>query len=68
MKCKYCENEAVYELNTKTGVLNVCEECDKDFTICQVCGDIIPVEEARFLNDEDDRKTCYDCVPIRDDE
>jgi len=64
MKCSYCGKEAVYELETSSGIINVCEECDEDFTICNVCGLIVDVEEARFLNDADERKTCYECIPI----
>jgi len=63
MKCSYCGKEAVYELETSSGIINVCEECDEDFTICNVCGLIVDVEEARFLNDADERKTCYECIP-----
>ena len=64
MKCNYCEKEAVYEFETSNGVVNVCEDCDEDFTICNVCGLIVPIEDAMFLNSTDERKTCYECAPI----
>lgn len=67
MKCNYCEEEAVYELDTVDGIVHVCEACDEKFTVCKLCGEIVPVDEARFLFDEDDRKTCFDCMPMWSD-
>lgn len=69
-KCKYCEREAVYDLDTHEGVVHLCENCDEDFTLCHMCRKAVLVEDARFLNDVDDRKTCYECVPpdLDDDE
>lgn len=69
-KCQYCDQEAVYALETHEGIVFVCEDCDEDFAVCHICGMVVPVEDARFLNDVDDRKTCYECVPpgLDDDE
>jgi hypothetical protein len=37
MKCKHCDNEAVYTIDVDGETVHVCEDCDEDYSICCVC-------------------------------
>lgn len=57
-----CGNQAVYELETVEGkLIKVCEDCDEDYTVCNVCGKAVSLEGACFIHPEDEHMTCYYC-------
>lgn len=57
-----CGNESVYELTLVNGqVIYVCEDCDDDYSMCQVCGKVDLSDNMEFANSEDEYKTCCLC-------
>lgn len=68
MKCHHfedCGNEAIYDLELVDGTtIHVCEDCDEDYGICQVCGKIDLSKNMAFANSEDEYKTCFLCSSL----
>lgn len=64
-----CGKDAVYDFETVFGEkINVCAECDEDYSICEICGKCeIHWEMRRFLP-EDERPTCSVCFKKREKE
>jgi hypothetical protein len=69
MKCLHCDNPSVYEILTVDGeTVHVCEECDEDYSSCQICGKADIHTEMSFANETDELRTCHICHKEQDEE
>ena len=67
MKCEHyddCGNFAVYGLETVGDEkrIHVCEDCDKEYTNCAICGNSGRLSENMSIRwEEDGFPTCFPC-------
>ena len=47
MKCKHCDNEAVYSFECNGETVHVCESCDEDYNLCCGCETAIVYQNTR---------------------
>lgn len=48
---------------THSGIRNICDGCEDDYVICENCGDIVPMDEAEWCEEDD----CYRCSRCHDE-
>lgn len=72
--CNYCDNKAVYTLETylshedevdgKKTEIGVCEDCDKGFSVCASCGTALQDGEDSILYSRAHEPYCETCFIV----